>query len=90
MLSPDAALSVGLVDRLAPVDRVVPAALEWCEQLTELPSHALRETRRTVRRDLMDIVERSRSGDVDSLVAEWFRPEVQGPLRALAEQLRSK
>jgi enoyl-CoA hydratase/carnithine racemase len=87
LLAPSEALEVGLVDRIEPVDRVVASAVQWCRELTELPPHALAGTRRTVRRDLVEIVERSRSNDVEQLTNEWFRPEVQAPLRKLAEKL---
>ena len=90
LLGPQEALDVGLVDRVVAIDQVVPSAVEWCRELTELPPHALSVTRRTVRRDLIEIVRRSKSGDVEDLVREWFRPEVQGPLRKLAEQLRDR
>ncbi|RKZ11663.1 hypothetical protein DRQ50_13215 [bacterium] len=90
LLGPDEAISIGLVDRLAPVDQVVDAAVEWCAELTELPAYALGETRRTVRRDLIEIVTRSKSTDAEEMTLEWFRPEVQAPLRALAEQLAKK
>ncbi|MCU0302586.1 MAG: enoyl-CoA hydratase/isomerase family protein [Thermoanaerobaculales bacterium] len=90
LMSPAEALAIGLVDRVTPVERVVEEAVEWCAALAELPAHALRGTRRTVRADLVAIVERSRSADVESLVAEWFRPEVQGPLAALAAKLGAR
>ena len=87
LLAPDEALSVGLIDRVAPVDEVVSAAVGWCLELVELPGHALRLTRMTVRRDLVEIVNRSRDTDIAQLTREWFRPEVQEPLRRLAAQL---
>jgi len=90
LLAPTEALEIGLVDQISPVDAVVSAAVEWCSKLTELPPHALRGTRQTVRSDLIDVVRRSRSQDVEAMAREWFRPEVQGPLRKLAEQLTSK
>ena len=87
MMTPDEALALGLVDRLTPVKEVVPSAVEWCAELAELPAFALRGTRRTVRRDLVDIVESARRANVEELAREWFEPEVQAPLRALAAQL---
>lgn len=90
LLSPQEARSIGLVDEVVPADRVVSTAVEFCHAFTELPPHALRETRRTVRGDLIGIIEASRSSNVDDLAREWFRPEVQGPLRKLAEQLAGR
>ncbi len=90
LLGPKEALDLGLVDEVVPMDRVVPSAAEWCRELTELPPHALRETRTTVRQDLIELVARSRSHDIEALANEWFRPDVQGPLRKLAEQLAGR
>jgi enoyl-CoA hydratase/carnithine racemase len=90
LLSPDEALAIGLVDRVVPSDRVVSDAIDWCRRLTELPRHAFVTTRRTVRRDLVEIVQRGRTDDIAALIEEWFRPEVQMPLRALAAQLTNR
>lgn len=90
LMGPQEALEIGLVDRVVEGDQVVAAAVEWCRPLTELPPHALRITRQTVRRNLVEIVRKSKSGDIEEMAREWFRPEVQGPLHKLAEQLRSR
>jgi enoyl-CoA hydratase/carnithine racemase len=90
LLAPGEALSIGLVDRVVPVNEVVDAAVEWCTAFTGLPPHALALTRKTVRSDLVEIVHRSRSVDVEDMTREWFSPAVQGPLQALAQQLAKK
>ncbi len=90
LMGPQEALEIGLVDRVVKGDQVVAAAVEWCRPLTELPPHALRITRQTVRRNLVEIVRKSKSGDIEEMAREWFRPEVQGPLHKLAEKLGSR
>lgn len=90
LMGPQEALEIGLVDRVVAGDQVVASAVEWCRPLTELPPHALRITRQTVRRDLVEIVRESKSGDIEEMAREWFRPEVQGPLKKLAEKLQSR
>ncbi|HSL17988.1 MAG TPA: enoyl-CoA hydratase/isomerase family protein [Methylomirabilota bacterium] len=90
LLSPDEALETGLVDRVVPPAGVVEAALAWCRELAELPRHALGASRSTVRRDLVEIVASCRARDVEVLAEDWFRPEVQTPLRRLVEQLRKR
>jgi len=35
------ALRLGLVNEVVPADRLMNAALEWCQRITELPAHAL-------------------------------------------------
>lgn len=90
LLSPDEALEIGLVDRVVPPAGVVEAALAWSRELAELPRHALGASRSTVRRDLVGIVASCRARDVEVLAEDWFRPEVQTPLRRLVEQLRKR
>ncbi len=90
LMGPQDALEIGLVDRVVAGDQVVATAVEWCQALTELPPHALSITRQIVRRDLVEIVRESKSGDIEEMAREWFRPEVQGPLKMLAEKLQSR
>jgi enoyl-CoA hydratase/carnithine racemase len=87
LLAPDEALRLGLIDRVVPLEEVVPASIDWCRALVDLPARALDATRRLVRKDLVELVSKARDADVKMLAAEWFRPEVQAPLRRLAEQL---
>jgi 3,2-trans-enoyl-CoA isomerase len=88
MLTPDEALRIGVVDRLAPLSDVVGEALRWCDELAGLPKRAVTVTRRTVRAGLVELVRSSRRDDQARLLDEWFRPETQGPLRQLVAQLK--
>ena len=53
LISPPEALGVGLVDELAPHDRVIDRALHWCHTLLALPNEAMTATRRQARADLV-------------------------------------
>jgi enoyl-CoA hydratase/carnithine racemase len=90
LLPAEEARAIGLVDRVVPPAEVVPAATEWCRELAALPRHAMTATRRIVRRDLVETLERLTDRDRAVFVDEWFKPEVQGPLQMLAEQLKRK
>jgi enoyl-CoA hydratase/carnithine racemase len=90
LLAPDEAAAVGLVDEVVQPERVVEAACAWCGTVLRAPGFALAGTRAVTRRDLVEIVDRHRSSDVDHLVEIWNRPEIQGPLRALVERLGKK
>lgn len=87
LLAPEEALSVGFVDQVVAMEQVVPEAVAWCVELTRFPARAVRETRRTLRRDLVEIIEEARTADVEAMTRDWFRPEVQAPLKALAARL---
>jgi len=88
LLSPDEALEVGFVDALAPAGEVVAAAGQWCEQIIEVPEHALAATRWVVRRDLIEKIRRHRVDDARHLTDMWFQPELRGAMQKLVAQLK--
>ncbi len=89
MISPAEALSIGLVDELAPPEEVVRRALAWCRGLLELPRHSMSGTRRLCRRPLVELFNPPGGLDVDSFVQGWFASETQATLRALVARLKA-
>lgn len=89
MVSPADAVVMGFVDEVVPPADVVPRALDRARELAALPQRARDVTRSRMRSDLVDIVARYRAADCAFLAEEWFRPEVQEPLRALVNRLKS-
>ena len=90
LIGPADALSCGFVDRVVPIDRVVPAAIEWVRGLTALPPQACAATRRTVRASLMQ-----RFHDVDARLFDhmtdvWFGQETQSAMQALVQRLAAR
>ncbi len=90
LLTPPAAAAIGLIDEVAPAGAVVERAVAWCEGILRLPTRAVAATRATTRSDLVELVRRTRSADVERLSAEWEHPEAQAVLRATVERLRSR
>jgi enoyl-CoA hydratase/carnithine racemase len=88
LLSPEEALEVGFVDALARAGEVVSAALRWCEQLVELPEHALVGTRSVMRGDLIEKIRRHRKEDARRLTELWFQPELRGAMEMLVARLK--
>lgn len=84
------AARIGLVDELAPPDQVVERAVAWCRDLLALPSHAVAETRRIARADLVSAFAAAGPAEVEKVLGEWFSDETQGALRALVERLAQK
>jgi len=91
LLSPDEALSAGLVDALAdnPTDTVT-AALGWCETHLSLPRHAMLGNRALMRGDLCELFDRLGERDIAEFVDGWFESRTQATLHALVEQLKKK
>jgi len=88
LLQPTEALAIGLVDEVAPDP--IAAARAWCGHILQAPAQALAETRRRLRRDLVDLVRGQRDNDVRSLAEAWFEPELQLSLRELVTRLKAK
>lgn len=84
---PDEALRVGLVDRVAPPDRVIPLAIEHAQSFLKLPPQALYETRRIARAELVTLCEEATRDDSEQLHKRWFSDEAQQGLRLLAAKL---
>lgn len=84
---PSAALAAGLVDELAPADRVVARTMAWAQKLAQLPRAALDATRKVARTELIGLFERVDDSAYEELNKAWFRPEVQGALKVFVAQL---
>jgi 3,2-trans-enoyl-CoA isomerase len=87
LLGPEEALRVGLVDELAPMDEVVPRAVNWAADLLTRPPQAMAATRRLARRPLGEAFDALDDAAVDSVVAAWAGPEAQATLHAIAARL---
>jgi 3,2-trans-enoyl-CoA isomerase len=80
---------LGLVDELAPPDRVVERAVEWCRAVLALPPRALAITRQDARADLVALFDETET-ELPLLVDRWFSDETQATLRALVERLKKR
>lgn len=88
LVSPQEALRVGLVNELAAVDQVVPAALAEARRLLALPATALARTRELARADLRGLC--AEAPGLDDLEAVWNAPETQAALKAMVAALKKK
>lgn len=84
------ALRIGLVDETAPLDRVVPRAIERLEALLALPPRAFAETRRRARADLVALFDTVGEAEIETVLADWWSEETQAVLHAVAERLTKK
>jgi len=89
-VSPRAAAEVGLVDELVPVEKVVERAIQWCQELLAIPSHAMTATRRQARTDLARLFERVLDEEIQEVVADWCSDKAQEALRAVSARLGKK
>ena len=90
LLSPEGALEIGLVDRLVPLDEVVPSALEWCKKLLAAPSRAMLRTRAVARADLVRLYADPERLGPEEFIEVWSSEETQATMRTLVARLKSK
>lgn len=90
IVSPEEALSTGLVDELAAPDQVLEYALAWNQSLLALPGEAMLATRRRARADLVALFDQTSEEELRSVEQEWWSPETQSTLHALVESMGKK
>jgi Delta3-Delta2-enoyl-CoA isomerase len=87
LVGPGEALRCGLVDELAPIEDVRPRALSHLEELLRRPAHAMLPTRALARKPLVDALGAADETFIETVTEQWFAPEAQAVLRALATRL---
>lgn len=87
LISPGEALRSGLVDEVVPLDDVIPKTVAWMGEILARPPGAMLATRRLARTAVRAAFDEHGPGSVDALVDQWFSPETQGVMRALAAKL---
>ncbi|KAA9132553.1 enoyl-CoA hydratase/isomerase family protein [Marinihelvus fidelis] len=89
LVSPEHALSLGLVDDLADsADAAVEAAVEWCRSLMKLPRKTMLTNRGVMRHSLTRLFDQP--NDEEEFLAVWFSEETQATLKALVASLGKK
>jgi 3,2-trans-enoyl-CoA isomerase len=81
------ALTLGVVDELAPMETTTARALEWCHRMLALPPEAMESTRLLARADLAAIFEADLEPELKLVIERWWRSETQNTLRALVKRL---
>ena len=90
LLSPQEALRLGLVDDLAPLQKVIEVSAQWCQRLLALPQEAMKSTRRLARADMVALFTGNLEQELGLVIESWWSPATQTALRALAERLGKK
>ena len=90
LITPDEALRIGFVDQVLPMEQVIPAALEWCRSLLQLPPRAVAATRNLMRADLIALFGELGARSHEDLMNVWFSDETQAAMRAMVAQLAAR
>lgn len=90
MIESARARDIGMVDVLAPLEQVVPEAVNWLRETLALPQQAMLRTRQLARADLVEALGDPATLDLSGFVDSWFGEETQRVLHALVARLKSK
>lgn len=90
MVEAGQALSIGMVDELAPAGQVVERALAWLGELLALPQGAVAGTRAIARRDLVDAVCDPTRLDLPRFLDEWYGAQTQEVLAGVVARLKNR
>lgn len=90
LITPGEALAAGLVDELAPPEKVVERAVERCRGLLALPRGPMLKTREMARAGLVALFDDLDAAEVERMAEEWFAEETQAGLRAMVARLAAK
>ncbi|MGA7908163.1 MAG: enoyl-CoA hydratase/isomerase family protein [Candidatus Sulfotelmatobacter sp.] len=90
LFSASEAERIGMVEELAPAERVVERAVEWCQSLLALPQQAMLTTRAQTRADLTALFAQGVEREIAGVVEMWWNPETQAALHAFVEKLGKK
>jgi enoyl-CoA hydratase len=88
--SPEDARARGLIDDIVETDQLIPAAVAIAQRLASIPASTFLHTKRALRRDAMERIERYRS-DADREATDiWTSDEVHTSIRAFLDSLAGR
>jgi len=90
LLSPQAALEVGLVDELVPFDRIQTAAGRKAKHYMQFEKNAWAATKLNIRRDLLQNIQETKEQAIEQVLKQWWAPSTRSILQTIIENLTKK
>ncbi|HEY4000389.1 MAG TPA: enoyl-CoA hydratase/isomerase family protein [Candidatus Xenobia bacterium] len=90
LFTPPGAQAVGLVDALAPPERLIPQALALAQKLADIPSLAYQQVKQSLRRPVVDQIERFQEDDLYTWLDTWFSPDARTRIEKVLQRLAAK
>ncbi len=87
LMHPQEALKVGLVDEIAPVEKIVTTAERKLRRYFEFEPKSWKASKVNLRTGLIDLFDQDPSPDIDSIVSQWWSPETRTMLKTILEGL---
>lgn len=90
LLSPSAALEIGLVDELVPADRIQTAASRKAKSWTQFDRAAWGATKVNLRQTLLQNIQENKTEAIQQVLAQWWRPTTRQILKTIIDNLTKK
>jgi enoyl-CoA hydratase len=87
LLSPKDAVGLGLVDRVVAKDELLSRAVERATELARTPPSAYRQLKSSLRRPVIEAIERSAESCRESWLDTWFSADAQERLRSAVAKI---
>lgn len=87
LLSPKAALEIGLVDELVPADRIQTAASRKAKGWTQFDRAAWGATKVNLRQSLLQNVQENKTEAIKQVLEQWWRPTTRQILKTIIDNL---
>lgn len=90
MFTPQEALEIGLIDGVAPQNQLIILAKKKIEELSRFDHASWCETKKNIRRKLMQLVDLHPINDFQATINHWWAPKTQAMLKEMLNRLSKK
>lgn len=87
---PNEALSIGLVDEIAPFDRINTIATRKAKTVMQYDNNSWSSTKLNIRKNLLETIKLNKTQSVNQLLEQWWKPSTRNILKTIIENLTQK
>lgn len=90
LMNPEEALSMGLVDELAPKDQLISTAERQLRKYMQLDTDTWSQSKMNLRKSLIQAFDADQQEDIEAILKQWWAPETRTLLKSIIDNLKSK
>lgn len=90
LMSPEEAVSMGLVDELAPKDQLISTAERQLRKYMQLDTATWSQSKVNLRKSLIQMFDADQQEDIAAILKQWWAPQTRTLLKSIIDNLKSK
>lgn len=90
LLSPQEALTVGLVDEVVPANAIHTAALRKIKSVTQFDKETWKTCKLNFRKDLLENLSAKEDETIEKILEQWWKPSTRSILKTIIHNLTNK